>query len=105
MHLTISQQVVDVEGASENSRTGEDDGLGDLHNCGGLHASDEPSQANGKARSMPNPGVVEHLEELTSLKPNILLSCKECTYKTNYLQRRMSKEDSQPPAQEPPRGS
>ena len=31
---SISQQVVDVEGASENSRTGEDDGVGDMHNCG-----------------------------------------------------------------------
>ena len=73
MHLTISQQVVDVEGASENSRTGEDDGLGDLHNCGGLHASDEPSQADGKARSVTNPGVAELLEEMTPIKPKVSL--------------------------------
>ena len=40
---------------------------------------------------MSNPGVVEHLEELTPIKPKVSLSCKECTYKTNYRPRRMAK--------------
>ena len=93
--MTISQ------GVSVNSRTCEDDGVGDLHNCGGLHASNEPSEADDEARSMPNTGVVEHLKEPTSIKPKVLLSCKECTYKTNYLPRRMARSNDR--RKNPPR--
>ena len=81
--------------------------MGDLHNCGELHTSDEPSQADGEARSVTNPEVAEHLEELTPIKPNVSLLCKECTYKTNYLpaEEDGKKENAQSPAQEPPQGS
>ena len=85
----IGQQVMKV--ASKNYRTGEDEGVGNMHNCGGLHASKEPSQVDGGARPRPDPGVVGHLEGPTTIELKVSLPCKECTYETKYLPRRMAK--------------
>ena len=43
---------------------------------------------------MTNLGVaVEHLEKQTLIKPKVSLSCKKCTYKTNYLSRKWQEGD------------
>ena len=57
-----------------------DDGLSNLHNDEGLHTS-EISTGTGLRTG----------EERSSTKPKVLLSCKECAYKTNYLPRRMAR--------------
>ena len=68
---------MDAEEGSGTNRIREEDGLKDLHNHEGLHTSD--------ARPGTGPRVAEHRKELSSIKPMVSLSCKECTYKTNYL--------------------
>ena len=83
------------EEVSETSRIDGDDGSGDRHTCGELHASDE-------ARLVTNPGVaVEHLEEQMLIKPKVSLSCKKWTYKTKEDGK---KETVQSPVQELPKG-
>ena len=39
---------------------------------------------------MPNPRIVGHLVGPITIEPGVSLLCKECTYVTNYLQRRMT---------------
>jgi hypothetical protein len=65
--------------------------LGDPQTRGELHARNEQSQVDGEARPVTNPGVAEHLEELTLIKPKMSLSCRNCIYQTNYLTRSMAK--------------
>jgi hypothetical protein len=55
------------------------------------HAGDDPLQVEGKARSLADQRIAEHLEELTPIKPKVSLSCKECTYRTNNLPWKMAK--------------
>ena len=74
---------MEAEEESGTNRIREEDGLRDLHNREGLHANE--------ARPGPGPRVAEHHEEMSSIKPKVSLSCKECTYKTNYLPRRMAR--------------
>ena len=87
----MSQQVVDV--ASENNRI-DKDGMRNTHNYGGLNACGEPKQVDGGPRLLPNPMIVGHLEGPITIKPEISLLCKECTYVTNYLQRRIANQVS-----------
>ena len=55
------------------------------------HSGDDPSQVEGEARLLAYPRIAVHLEELAPIKPKVLLSCNESTYRTNNLPWKMSK--------------
>ena len=55
------------------------------------HSGDDPSQVEGEARLLAYPRIAVHLEELAPIKPKVLLSCNESTYRTNNLPWKMAK--------------
>ena len=42
-------------------------------------------------RSLADPRIAKHLEEMASIKPKVSLSCEECIYRTNNLTWKMAK--------------
>ena len=57
-------------------------------------SDDDPSQVKGEARSLADPRIAGHLEELAPIKPLVSLSCMENGKEKN----------AQAQAQEPPQG-
>ena len=47
-----------------------------------LDPLDDPSQMEGEARSLADPRITEHLEEIAPITPKVSLSCEQCTYRT-----------------------